>query len=303
MWQIADRDARRIPRARPGRVRQRLRGSVHAAGHRRSARRSRRGPRRAHRKCSGVAPHGSRLGSTDDKTLAHTADGVPLRGVFATYVEDRRREPRDDVLTGLGHRDVPGRLHSRRRRRRAGGDECVLRRPGNHRPPARHGAEGARRAARHPASAARRSQPASRTSSKRHCASRARSRATSGYRGCQSHWRQRTACRHHGDGAERRGQPRPAPLRGSGHLRPRSRKRPPHLAFGRGIHSCPGAPLARAETRVAIERLLDRTADIRISEEHHGPAGNRRYRYIPTFILRGLTELHLEFTLSGDDGR
>ena len=68
-----------------------------------------------------------------------------------------------------------------------------------------------------------------------------------------------------------------------------------HLAFGRGIHSCPGAPLARAETRVGLERLLDRTTDIRISEEHHGPADNRDYNYIPTFILRGLTHLHLEF--------
>uniref|UniRef100_A0A5Q5CJT9 Cytochrome P450 n=1 Tax=Mycobacterium sp. (strain JLS) TaxID=164757 RepID=A0A5Q5CJT9_MYCSJ len=72
-----------------------------------------------------------------------------------------------------------------------------------------------------------------------------------------------------------------------------------HLAFGRGIHSCPGAPLARAETRVGLERLLDRTTDIRISEAHHGPAGERRYDYIPTYILRGLTELHLEFDTTG----
>src|SRR6195952_5444629 len=70
-----------------------------------------------------------------------------------------------------------------------------------------------------------------------------------------------------------------------------------HLAFGRGIHSCPGAPLARAETRIGLERLLDRTSDIRISEAHHGPADARRYSYIPTYILRGLTELHLEFDL------
>jgi cytochrome P450 len=69
-----------------------------------------------------------------------------------------------------------------------------------------------------------------------------------------------------------------------------------HVAFGRGIHTCPGAPLARAETRVGIERLLDRTADIRNSEEAHGPADARRYRYLPTFILRGLTRLNLEFT-------
>jgi cytochrome P450 family 150 subfamily A5 len=69
-----------------------------------------------------------------------------------------------------------------------------------------------------------------------------------------------------------------------------------HISFGRGIHTCPGAPLARAEARVCLERLLDRTSDIRISDSEHGPAGDRRYRYVPTFILRGLTRLHLEFT-------
>jgi cytochrome P450 len=71
-----------------------------------------------------------------------------------------------------------------------------------------------------------------------------------------------------------------------------------HVAFGRGIHSCPGAPLARAEARVSLERLLDRTTDIRISEAKHGPPDARRYHYVPTFILRGLTRLYLEFTPS-----
>jgi cytochrome P450 len=69
-----------------------------------------------------------------------------------------------------------------------------------------------------------------------------------------------------------------------------------HIAFGRGIHSCPGGPLARAEGRVSLERILHRTRDIRLSEEHHGPPGERRFRYEPTWVLRGLTELHLEFT-------
>ena len=69
-----------------------------------------------------------------------------------------------------------------------------------------------------------------------------------------------------------------------------------HLAFGQGAHTCPGAPLARAEARVSIERLLDRMADIAISEAEHGPASNRRYEYLPTYILRGLRALHLEFT-------
>lgn len=68
-----------------------------------------------------------------------------------------------------------------------------------------------------------------------------------------------------------------------------------HLAFGQGIHTCPGAPLARAEARVSIARLLDRMAKIRVSEKAHGPAGSRRYEYAPTYILRGLQRLHLEF--------
>ena len=75
--------------------------------------------------------------------------------------------------------------------------------------------------------------------------------------------------------------------------RPNARE---HLAFGRGIHACPGGPLARAEARVSLERILDRTADIRINEEKHGPPDARRYDYAPTYILRGLNKLHLEFT-------
>jgi cytochrome P450 len=69
-----------------------------------------------------------------------------------------------------------------------------------------------------------------------------------------------------------------------------------HLAFGRGAHSCPGGPLARVEGRVSIERILDRTRDIRLSEEHHGPPNARHFEYEPTWILRGLHELHIGFT-------
>ena len=50
-----------------------------------------------------------------------------------------------------------------------------------------------------------------------------------------------------------------------------------HIAFGRGAHSCPGGPLARVEGRVSLERILDRMRNIRLSEEHHGPAGARRF--------------------------
>jgi cytochrome P450 len=75
--------------------------------------------------------------------------------------------------------------------------------------------------------------------------------------------------------------------------RPNARE---HLAFGRGTTSCPGGPLARAEARVTLERVLDRMVDIRLSDEHHGPADKWRFDYDPTFFLRRLTALHLEFT-------
>jgi cytochrome P450 len=68
-----------------------------------------------------------------------------------------------------------------------------------------------------------------------------------------------------------------------------------HIAFGRGAHACPGGPLARAEGRISLERILDRMRNIRLAEEHHGAPGSRRFDYEPTWILRGLTKLHLEF--------
>ena len=69
-----------------------------------------------------------------------------------------------------------------------------------------------------------------------------------------------------------------------------------HLGFGFGIHTCAGAPLARAEARVTIERFLDRMADIRISEARARPGRRPALRVHPTYMLRGLEELHLEFT-------
>ncbi|AHH17767.1 putative cytochrome P450 [Nocardia nova SH22a] len=72
-----------------------------------------------------------------------------------------------------------------------------------------------------------------------------------------------------------------------------------HISFARGIHTCPGGPLARMESRITFERILRRMSDIRISDAEHGPAGNRTFEYEPTYVLRGLTALHIEFDRAG----
>lgn len=72
-----------------------------------------------------------------------------------------------------------------------------------------------------------------------------------------------------------------------------------HLGFGSGVHACAGAPLARAEARISVDRLLDRMADIRICEKTHGPPGARRFEYPKVYLLRGLRRLQLEFTPIG----
>lgn len=69
-----------------------------------------------------------------------------------------------------------------------------------------------------------------------------------------------------------------------------------HLAFGRGKHVCAGAPLARVEVRIMLEKLLAATSNIELDETIHGPRGRRNYNYEPSFIIRGLETLHLKLT-------
>ncbi|MDG2004506.1 MAG: cytochrome P450 [Novosphingobium sp.] len=69
-----------------------------------------------------------------------------------------------------------------------------------------------------------------------------------------------------------------------------------HVAFGRGKHVCAGAPLARAEVRIIIEKFLEQTAHIGLDESKHGPASQRQFDFEPIFIIRGLSELQVTFT-------
>jgi cytochrome P450 len=59
-----------------------------------------------------------------------------------------------------------------------------------------------------------------------------------------------------------------------------------HMAFGYGIHYCLGAPLAIAETQVAIQTLLRRYPEPRAAFETP--------EWGASFILRGLKSLKLE---------
>ena len=68
----------------------------------------------------------------------------------------------------------------------------------------------------------------------------------------------------------------------------RSRPGRQQLAFGRGIHACLGAALARLQLRVAIPLLFDRLPGLRL-----GPADSRvRERLV---IARGFEELRLDW--------
>ncbi|HZS78819.1 MAG TPA: cytochrome P450 [Ktedonobacteraceae bacterium] len=61
-----------------------------------------------------------------------------------------------------------------------------------------------------------------------------------------------------------------------------------HLAFGYGIHFCLGAPLARLEAKVALNMMLERLHDIR--RDRNAPV-----ELMPSFILNGYRKLPIVF--------
>jgi cytochrome P450 len=67
-----------------------------------------------------------------------------------------------------------------------------------------------------------------------------------------------------------------------------------NVAFGHGEHFCPGASLARAETRISFERLLARVEDLRLVD----PGS---LSYAETFIIRGLNDLPVRLRRRGGE--
>jgi cytochrome P450 len=62
-----------------------------------------------------------------------------------------------------------------------------------------------------------------------------------------------------------------------------------HLAFGKGIHFCLGAPLARMEGQIAIGTLLRRMPNLRLADSPES------LTWRPGMVLRGLEGLPVEF--------
>ncbi|GHG13718.1 cytochrome P450 [Streptomyces filamentosus] len=60
-----------------------------------------------------------------------------------------------------------------------------------------------------------------------------------------------------------------------------------HLALGHGIHYCLGAPLARAETEIALAALLERFEELELTEE--------KTRWRPSLRARGLLDLPVRY--------
>lgn len=60
----------------------------------------------------------------------------------------------------------------------------------------------------------------------------------------------------------------------------------PHVGFGRGIHFCVGAPLARLEGRIALNIVLDRYPNLRIDPDHTP-------EFIPAPTMTGVRKLPL----------
>ena len=70
----------------------------------------------------------------------------------------------------------------------------------------------------------------------------------------------------------------------------RERRRVAISAIGLGAHVCMGAPLARRELYFGFKAVIERFESIRLTPDANS------FDYEPSYFLRGLKELHIDFT-------
>ena len=289
---------RRVHRQRRVRVHQRVRGAVRDARGRRPARRARDRPRAVPRARLGPRRTAARSAAPATTSRVHS----PLEFLyeqFTTYVEDRRRDPRDDVLTGLATASFPDgstpdvidvvRIAANLF---AAGQETTVRLLGTallligERPEL---------------------QQLLRTQ-REHIANfveetlRIESPIKGDFRLARrrdDHRRRRHPGRHHRHGPQRCREPRPAALRVS--RASSASTATTHGNTSRSVTACIRAPVPRSR---APKRACQRRTPARPYERHPDLGGGTRparrapYQYAPTHILRGLRSLSLEFDAS-----
>lgn len=60
-----------------------------------------------------------------------------------------------------------------------------------------------------------------------------------------------------------------------------------HVAFGKGVHLCIGAPLARLELKIVLEELADRVPDVRL-------VPGQDFAMVPNLVFRSMEKLLVE---------
>ena len=232
---------------------------------------------------------GTNIGGLDHEVIAVN----PLAWAdekFSRYIEERRENPRDDVLTSIATAKYPDGstpevvdVVRTATFLFAGG-------PGDDREAARRGDADPRRPARHPATAARRPQPhpGVRRGMPAH-GQPGEERVPDGPQDNNTR-RHPRACRHHRDGQPRRRQPRPEPVREPARVlarpqeRPRAHRvqprhpllpgRPAGAGGGPGLDRAPARPDGRHHRRRG-EARADRRPAVRLRADVHPARAHR----------------------------
>ena len=213
------------------------------------------------------------VGAGDERQPGREPAGVARRARSPSTSRTAGASPARTCSPTSRSATYPDGTHAGRHVGRAHRDVPVRRRPGDDRPAARRRAEAPRRAPRAAGRAARRPRadprlPRGGAAGREPGEGRLPPRPA-----VDDDRRRRHRGRHAGDAAERRRQPRPAALRVPGTSSASTAPTPrPTSRSGAAPTRAPAAPLARAEGRVSLERILDRMRDIRLVRGAPRPA-------------------------------